>query len=55
LENAAKIAPLSLALPKSGLQRCRAALISLGLVFSNDTCCLAWTFFVSLTHPVCVS
>jgi transposase-like protein len=54
LETEAKTAALSLTSAKSGLQRCRDALASLGMVFSHDTCCLAWAFFVSKTHPVCV-
>lgn len=40
LEDRAKIAALSLISAKSGLQRCRDALVSLGLVISHDTCCL---------------
>jgi hypothetical protein len=55
LETVAKIAALSLTSPKSGLQRCRDALVSLGFVISHDACCLPWAFFLSKTHPVCVS
>jgi hypothetical protein len=54
LEAEAKTAALSFTSAKSGLQRCRDALVSLGFAFSSDTCCLAWAFFVSKTHPVCV-
>jgi hypothetical protein len=54
LEAGAKMAVLSLISPKSGLQRCRDAIVSLGFVLSPDTCCLAWAFFLSKTHPVCV-
>jgi hypothetical protein len=54
LEGAAKTAEVSLTSAKSGLQRCRNALVSLGFAFSHDNCCLAWAFFVSKVHPVCV-
>ena len=54
LEAGAKIASLSLTSAKSGLQRCRDALLSLGFVISHDVSCLALAFFLSKTHPVCV-
>jgi hypothetical protein len=54
LESGAKSFAMSLTSPKSGLQRCRDALVSLGFVVSSDACCLAFAFFVSKTHPVCV-
>jgi hypothetical protein len=54
LESIAKIAALSLTSPKSGLRRCRDALVSLGFTISRDACCLPWVFFLSKTHPVCV-
>ena len=54
LEVGAKMAAPSLIPAKSGLQRCRDALLSLGFVISRDAFCLAWAFFVSKTHPVCV-
>jgi hypothetical protein len=54
LEVEAETAALSLASPKSGLRRCRDALVSLGFVIPNDTCWLSWAFFLSKTHPVCV-
>jgi hypothetical protein len=54
LEAGAKMAGLSLTSAKSGLQRCRDALLSLGFAISKDASCLAWAFFLSKTHPVCV-
>ena len=54
LEAGAKMAAPSLTLAKFGLQRCRDALLSLGFVISRDASCLAWAFFLSKTHPVCV-
>jgi hypothetical protein len=54
LEARAKNAALSLTSSKSGLQRCRDALVSLGFVISRNASCLAWAFFVSKAHPVCV-
>jgi hypothetical protein len=54
LEARAKMAALVLTSAKSGLQRCRDALVSLGFVISRDASCLAWAFSLSKTHPVCV-
>jgi hypothetical protein len=52
LEARAKTAAVSLTLVKSGIQRCRDALLSLGFVIFRDASCLAWAFFLSKTHPV---